>query len=193
MTPPSELPPAGIRRGAVVWLTGLPSAGKSTLAARLVELLRRWQVHAVALDGDVLRAGLCSDLGFSESDRRENVRRAGEIALLLAGAGTVAVGALISPFRSDRERIAATCKERGIPFAEVYVNAPLAVCERRDVKQRYRLARAGRLTAFTGIDSPYEPPLAPALELKTDLEPVEESARKLAMLALALAGGANFT
>lgn len=174
-------------RGAVIWLTGLSGAGKSTLSTALEpELLRNGILPAI-LDGDVLRAGLCRGLTFSEADRRENIRRAAEAALLMAESGAVVITALISPYRADREIAAERCRARGVPFAEVYVNAPLAECERRDPKQLYRRARAGEIPAFTGISSPYEPPTSPALEIRTDLEPVEASLRKLIALALELA------
>jgi bifunctional enzyme CysN/CysC len=174
-------------RGAVIWLTGLSGAGKSTLSTALEQRLFRAGILPVVLDGDVLRAGLCQDLGFSAEDRKENIRRAAESALLLAEAGTVVVTALISPFRADRQLVAERCKARGVPFAEIFVNAPLAECERRDPKQLYQRARAGQIPKFTGIDSPYEAPLTPALELRTDLETVEQSLDKLTTLALTLA------
>ncbi len=174
-------------RGAVIWLTGLSGAGKSTLSTGLEQRLFRAGVLPVILDGDVLRAGLCKGLGFSDADRKENIRRAAEAALLLADAGAVVVTALISPFREDRQHVADQCKAHGIPFAEVFVNAPLAECERRDPKKLYERARAGQIPKFTGIDSPYEAPLAPALELRTDLEPISASLEKLTQLALNLA------
>lgn len=174
-------------RGAVVWLTGRPAAGKSTLAAALEERLLRERIVAAIVDGDALRSGLSRDLGFSDADRRENVRRAAELALALAQAGVVAIVALISPFREDREAAAARARERGVRFAEVFVNAPLAVCEQRDPKGLYRKARAGQVRAFTGIDSPYEPPSRPELELRTDVMSVHDCSERLTRLALALA------
>lgn len=174
-------------RGAIIWLTGLSGAGKSTLAVGLEQNLLRARVLPVVIDGDVLRTGLSAGLGYSASDRKENIRRAGESALLLAETGAVVVTALISPFREDRDRIAARARERGVAFAEVFVNAPLAECERRDPKSLYRQARAGRLPSFTGIDSPYEAPLAPDLELHTDRETPAASIDKLTRLALNLA------
>ena len=174
-------------RGAIVWLTGLSASGKSTLAAGLEQNLARARVLSVILDGDVLRTGLGRDLGFSDADRKENIRRAAEAALLLAETGAVVVTALISPFREDRRQIADRCKARGVAFAEVFVNAPIAECERRDPKHLYQRARAGQIPSFTGIDSPYEAPLAPDLELRTDRESVGESLEKLTALALALA------
>ena len=174
-------------RGAVIWLTGLSSAGKSTLATALEQQLFRAGILPAIVDGDVLRAGLCKCLGFSDGERKENIRRAAEAALLLAEAGAVVVTALISPFRADRQLAAELCRARGVAFAEVFVNAPLAECERRDPRQLYARARAGEIPRFTGIDSPYEPPLAPALELRTDRESVEQSLDKLFALAMQLA------
>jgi bifunctional enzyme CysN/CysC len=173
--------------GAVLWLTGLSGSGKSTLSGALEQRLFRSGVLPVVLDGDVLRAGLCRGLGFSEADRKENIRRAAEAALLLAQTGVVVITALISPFRADRRMIAERCQTLGVPFAEVFVNAPLAECERRDPKQLYRRARAGEIPRFTGIDSPYEAPESPTLELRTDLESVDASLEKLTALALRLA------
>jgi bifunctional enzyme CysN/CysC len=175
-------------RSAIVWLTGLSGAGKTTLARGLEGELFRARVLPSVIDGDMLRAGLSRGLGFTVEDRLENMRRAAEAALLLAEGGCVAIVALISPFRVARAEISERARERGVPFAEVYVNAPLAECERRDPKSLYKRARAGELPAFTGIDSPYEAPLSPALELRTDLESVSESLAKLADLTLNLAG-----
>jgi bifunctional enzyme CysN/CysC len=174
-------------RGAVVWLTGFSGSGKSTLAAALERELFRSGVLPVVLDGDVLRTGLCRGLGFSVEDRKENIRRAAEAALLLANTGAVVITALISPFREDRNLAAELCRKNGVPFAEVFVNAPLAECERRDPKQLYRKARAGEIPAFTGIGSPYEPPLSPDLELRTDRESVEQSMERLSQFVLGLA------
>ena len=174
-------------RGAVVWMTGLSGSGKSTLARALETRLLRGGILSTVLDGDILRTGLSRNLGFSPDDRRENLRRASELAMHLADAGVVVVAALISPFRSDRAMVAEMARDRGMPFAEVYVNAPLAECERRDPKALYRKARAGEIPMFTGIDSPYEPPLAPDLELHTDRETVEASVDRIAELAQNLA------
>lgn len=176
-------------RGLVLWLTGLSGAGKSTLAAAAeAELLRKGMLPVV-LDGDILRAGLCSGLTYSEADRHENIRRAGEAAMLIAEAGAIVIAALISPFRADRELVRESCKRRGIDFAEVYVNAPLSECERRDPKLLYQKARAGEIASFTGISSPYEPPSAPDLEIHTDEEPVETSVGLLVSLAERIARG----
>ncbi len=174
-------------RGAVLWMTGLSGSGKTTLATALEARLLRSGVLAAILDGDMLRTGLSKNLGFTPEDRRENLRRATELALHLADAGVVVIAALISPFRADRAMVAEKARERGIPFAEVFVNAPLAECERRDPKQLYKKARAGEIPLFTGIDSPYEPPLAPDVEVHTDRESVEQSLQKIADLAISLA------
>jgi adenylyl-sulfate kinase len=146
-------------RGGVVYMTGLSGAGKSTIAELLEQRLRALDIRTCVLDGDVLRSGLSRDLGFSDADRVENVRRVTEVAHLMVNAGLVVITALISPFRA--ERLAA--KERFAPgeFMEVFIDAPLAVCEQRDPKGLYKRARRGEIRSFTGIDSSYEPPLQP--------------------------------
>ena len=174
-------------RGCIVWMTGLSGSGKSTLAQALEQRLLRSGLLSAVLDGDVLRTGLSRNLGFTPDDRSENLRRATELAIHLADAGVVVIAALISPYRVDRAMAAERAKEKGIPFAEVFVNAPLAECERRDPKELYKKARAGKIAQFTGIDAPYEAPLAPDLEIRTDREPVSESIEKLAQLTLGLA------
>ena len=154
-------------RGAVIWFTGLSGSGKSTLATGLEQLLHRKGLATFILDGDNLRHGLCANLGFSDEDRSENIRRAGEAAKLMAEAGLVVLCSLISPFRADRRRVRETCQRDGVLFAEVYVNAPISVCEARDPRGLYKKARAGEIKQFTGLSSPYEPPEAPELELRT--------------------------
>lgn len=152
--------------GLVVWFTGLSGSGKSSLAIKTeAELSARGRL-CYRLDGDVLRAGLCSDLSFSDKDRRENIRRAGEAAALLADAGLIVLCSFISPFAADRSRVRELVGLKR--FYEVFVDAPLAVCETRDPKGLYRLARRGEITSFTGIDSAYEQPVNPELHLKTD-------------------------
>jgi adenylylsulfate kinase len=157
----------------VVWFTGLSGAGKTTLAVAVERSLFDRGYRTFLIDGDLLRAGLCCDLGFGAADRHENIRRAGVVSGLMAGAGLICLTALISPFRADRLRVRgmlpADC------FLEVFVNAPLAVCESRDVKGLYRRARANEIPNFTGISSVYEPPEAPELEVRTDLLTVEAS------------------
>ncbi len=154
-------------RGGTLWFTGLPASGKSTISAALeLELVRRG-LPAYRLDGDNIRHGLNSNLGFSAEDRAENIRRIGEVAKLFADAGVIALTAFISPYRADRERSRALHQAAGLPFFEVHVDAPLAVCEARDPKGMYKKARAGQLKGFTGVDDPYEAPEKPELVLKT--------------------------
>ncbi len=164
-------------RGLVIWLTGLSGAGKTTIATELERKLFQERHHTYLLDGDILRRGLCSDLNFSAQSRTENIRRAGEVAALFADAGCIVIAAFISPLRADRERV-----RRVLPagrFIEVFVNAPLAVCEQRDVKGLYVKARAGEIKDFTGISAPYEPPLNPEIELPTDQLSAAESVGKV--------------
>jgi len=153
-------------RGATVWLTGLSASGKSTIAAALEERIAREGQPAYLLDGDNLRHGLCSDLGFAPDDRAENVRRVAEVARLFADAGTIAIASLISPYAAAREQARQIHAECGIEFLEVFVNTPLSECERRDPKGMYARAREGVITGFTGIDAPYEMPLRPDVELR---------------------------
>jgi adenylylsulfate kinase len=159
----------------IVWLTGLPCSGKTTLGLAIVERLRALGRKTEFLDGDVLRRALCKDLGFTPADREENIRRIGFIANLLARNGIVTVVSAVSPYRAARDEVRRQCGG----FLEVYVNAPLSVCEHRDVKGMYGKARRGELAAFTGVSDPYEPPLAAEVECHTDLESVAESADKV--------------
>ncbi|HEX8281303.1 MAG TPA: adenylyl-sulfate kinase, partial [Chthoniobacterales bacterium] len=162
-------------RGAVVWLTGLSGAGKSTIARALEAELFGRGMHTYVLDGDNIRHGLNSNLGFSPEDRVENIRRVGEVAKLLADAGTVAITAFISPYRLDRDRAREIAREGKAEFIEVFVDAPLAVCEERDPKNLYKKARAGEIKEFTGIDAPYEAPDAPEIHVRTDEQSVDDS------------------
>ncbi|MFL6529865.1 MAG: adenylyl-sulfate kinase [Chthoniobacterales bacterium] len=162
-------------RGAVVWLTGLSGAGKSTIARGLEAELFARGMHTYVLDGDNIRHGLNSNLGFSPDDRVENIRRVSEVAKLLADAGSVAITAFISPYRMDRERARAIALEATAEFIEVFVDAPLAVCEERDPKSLYKKARAGEIREFTGIDAPYELPENPEIHVRTDEQSVEQS------------------
>jgi adenylyl-sulfate kinase len=159
--------------GLVVWFTGLSGAGKTTLAMAVERRLFDAGHRTFLIDGDLLRAGLCSDLGFSAVHRQENVRRAAVVSGLMADAGLICLTALISPFRADRLRARRLFPTEG--FLEVFVNAPLAVCEKRDVKGLYRRARANEIPEFTGISSAYEPPESPDVEVRTDLLTVEAS------------------
>jgi adenylyl-sulfate kinase len=164
-------------RGAVIWLTGLPASGKSTLSMDLERRLFDEGVLVYTLDGDNMRRGLNSNLGFSPEDRQENIRRVGEVAALFADAGLVCITAFISPYRVGRARARAAAKPNG--FYEVYVKADLATCERRDPKGLYARAHRGDLVGMTGVDAPYEPPENPDLVVTTDVEPVEQSVRHL--------------
>ena len=163
--------------GLIVWFTGLSGAGKTTLSTALERKLFSANRLVYLLDGDILRTGLCRDLGYSAADRHENVRRAGEVARVLADAGFMVLAAFISPFRAERDAIRAALPAG--KFIEVFVNAPLATCETRDVKGLYKKARANQLPEFTGISSPYEPPLAPELDLRTDRDSIEACLDKL--------------
>jgi bifunctional enzyme CysN/CysC len=153
--------------GAVLWLTGLSGSGKSTLANAIERELTNRGIHCFELDGDNLRFGLNRDLGFDDEDRRENIRRAGEVARLFADSCTVVITSLISPFREDRARAREIAKEGKVPFFEIFVDAPLELCEQRDPKGLYAKARKGEIAKFTGISSPYEAPEVPDLVLKT--------------------------
>ena len=153
-------------RGCTVWLTGLSGSGKSTVAVEVEHKLVAAGRPAYLLDGDNLRHGLNSDLGFSAADRAENVRRVGEVARLFADAGIVAVVSLVSPYRADRDQVRAQHEAAGLRFVEVFVDTPLEVCEARDPKGMYAKARAGQITGFTGVDDPYEAPEEPELVLR---------------------------
>jgi bifunctional enzyme CysN/CysC len=166
------------QRGAVVWMTGLPSSGKSTIAHALEQRLIGSGQPAYVLDGDNLRHGLNGDLGFSDEDRAENVRRTAHVARLFADAGVVAIVSLVSPFAADRAQARSLVDAEGLPFREVWVSTPLEECEQRDPKGLYGKARRGELPGFTGIDGPYEPPELPDLEVGGDV-PVDEAVDRL--------------
>ncbi|MDQ6998227.1 MAG: adenylyl-sulfate kinase [Mariprofundus sp.] len=158
-------------RSAILWFTGLSGAGKSTLAHAVEEQLHTSGVRTFVFDGDNVRHGLCSDLGFSDVDRVENIRRIGEMSKLIIETGVVAMTAFISPFRADRDKVRALVNEGD--FIEVYCHASIDQCEERDVKGLYAKARAGEIKHFTGISSPYEAPEAPELIVETGSQPVE--------------------
>ena len=164
-------------RGAVLWFTGLPSSGKSTIAHDVEEKLHRMRCRTFVLDGDNVRHGLCGDLGFSDSEREENIRRIGEVSKLFVEAGVLVLTAFVSPFQRDRERA------RGLllhgDFLEIHCRCPVETCERRDPKGHYQLARQGKLKGFTGISAPYEEPASPELVLDTSVLSVEESVAKV--------------
>jgi bifunctional enzyme CysN/CysC len=161
--------------GITVWFTGLSSAGKSTLNRAVYELLWARGHRVESLDGDEVRRHLSRGLGFSKEDRNENIRRIGFVAEMLTRHGVIALVSAISPYREGRDEVRARISN----FLEVYVNAPLNVCEERDVKGLYRKARLGEISGFTGIDDPYEPPLSPEVECRTDRETIVESAQKI--------------
>jgi adenylylsulfate kinase len=163
------------QRGVTVWLTGLSGAGKTTITQALEEKLRNHDYPLEVLDGDIVRTNLTKGLGFSKEDRDENIRRIGFVSHLLTRNGVIVIVSAISPYRQMREEV----REKIGDFVEVFVNAPLAVCEGRDVKGLYKRARAGEIKSFTGIDDPYEPPLHPEVECRTDLETLEESVAKV--------------
>ena len=191
---PSELPRAERwaalgTAGATLWFTGLSGSGKSSVAVAVERRLLDAGRPAYLLDGDNLRHGLNGDLGFSAADRSENVRRVGEVARLFADAGVVALVPLISPYRADRDRARAAHAAAEVPFFEVFVNTPIEECERRDPKGLYAKARAGEITGFTGIDDPYEAPVAPELELTpADGDPAAQAAAVLALVGLSPGG-----
>lgn len=161
------------QKGCVVWLTGLSGSGKSTIAKELELKLVKGKSMAYVLDGDNIRHGLCSDLGFSDLDRSENIRRIGAASALFADAGVIAITAFISPFEKGRELAKESVGDDR--FFEIFLNVPLAVCEERDPKGLYKKARNGEIENFTGIDSPYENPTHPQLAVDTSTLSVEES------------------
>ncbi|KAJ1141789.1 hypothetical protein NDU88_008117 [Pleurodeles waltl] len=169
-------------RGCTVWLTGLSGAGKTTLGFALEEYLVTHAIPCYSLDGDNIRHGLNKNLGFSDSDREENIRRIAEVARLFAEAGLVCITSFISPFEKDRDNARRIHERAGLPFFEVFVDAPLDICESRDVKGLYKKARAGEIKGFTGIDADYEKPGAPELVLKTNIHSVSECIQQVVEL-----------
>lgn len=164
-------------QGCVVWFTGLSGSGKSTVSRRVEQMLLSRGVHAYGLDGDNIRHRLNSDLGFSPEDRRENIRRVGEVAALFADSCTITLTAFISPYRVDRAQVRALVPKGR--FVEVFVDTPLSVCESRDPKGLYQKARAGQIPQFTGISAPYEAPENPEIRLQTDGRTIDESAAEV--------------
>ena len=162
---------------ALLWFTGLSGSGKSTLAGALEAELMQRGIHTYLLDGDNVRHGLCSDLGFATADRQENLRRVGEVAKLMVDAGLVVLAAFVSPYQAERDAIRA--RFAAGEFVEVFVDTPLAECEQRDPKGLYKKARAGEIKHFTGIDDPYETPLQPEIHLINDELPIAEGVKRL--------------
>jgi len=163
------------QRGATLWFTGLSGAGKSTVAFLLEHLLTERGFKAYVLDGDNVRHGLNSNLGFSDNDREENIRRVGEVSKLFADAGLIVLSSFISPFQKDRQLVRAIHEKAGLAFMEIFVDTPLSVCEERDPKNLYAKARRGEIRDFTGISSPYDVPENPELSLQTQGEPLESA------------------
>ena len=174
--------------GSTLWITGLPAAGKTSLAHALERRLAECGRIAVLLDGDVLRAGLSSDLGTSPADRSEQARRTAHLAALISRAGVVAIVALVSPYAMDRRRARELHEQIGLDFHEVFLDTPLRVCEQRDPKGLYARARDGRLDGMTGVDAPYEPPLSPAVRVRGgETSPDEAACEILAATQIILA------
>jgi adenylylsulfate kinase len=162
----------------VLWFTGLSGSGKSTIANIVSHRLFKDGINEYVLDGDNIRLGLNRDLGFSEADRNENIRRIGEVAKLFADSGQIVCTAFISPYRKDRESVRSLFEEKG-EFIEVFIDCPLEECERRDPKQLYQKARTGEIKGFTGIDAPYEEPENPEITIRTDRLAPEAAAEKI--------------
>jgi len=163
------------QKGVTVWFTGLSGAGKTTISQQVQAKLREQGYKLEVLDGDIVRTNLTKGLGFSKEDRDENIRRIGFVSHLLTRNGVIVIVSAISPYREVREEVRAKIGD----FVEVFVNAPLNVCEDRDVKGLYKKARSGEIKMFTGISDPYEPPNNPEIECRTDLEELDESVNKV--------------
>ncbi len=164
-------------KGMVIWFTGLSGAGKSTLANALNEALHLKGISTYVLDGDNIRHGLCKDLGFSDNDREENIRRIGEVANLFMDAGIVAITAFVSPFKADRDKVRSIIGNND--FIEIYCAADLSVCEKRDTKGLYKKARLGEIKEFTGISSPYEIPINPEISINTGTIGLTDSVKQI--------------
>ena len=164
------------QKGAVLWFTGLSGSGKSTVASSLEKRLHDMGKLTYTLDGDNVRHGLNSDLGFSDEDRIENIRRIGEISKLFVDAGVITIATFVSPFREDRQKVRDLLEK---DFVEIYIDCPIEVCEKRDPKGIYKKARAGEIKHFTGIDSPYESPINPEIVVSTHLNTLDECVDKL--------------
>lgn len=164
------------QKGILLWFTGLSGSGKSTVASALEKKLHSLGKITYALDGDNVRHGLNSDLGFSDEDRVENIRRIGEVSKLFVDAGIITIATFVSPFRADRQKVRELLGE---DFVEIFIDCPLEVCESRDPKGIYKKARAGEIKHFTGIDSPYEGPINPEITVSTHLNTLEECVDKL--------------
>ena len=164
-------------QGATLWFTGLSGSGKSTIATALEKQLIERGKHAYRLDGDNLRHGLNSDLGFSPEDRSENIRRVGEVSVLMADSGCLVLSSFISPYQKDRDQIRELHTKHGLEFIEVFIDASVELCESRDPKGLYKKARAGEIESFTGISAPYEAPSEPELRIESGSCSVEQAAQ----------------
>lgn len=167
------------QNGLTLWFTGLSASGKSTIATALEQHLLHKGINSYRLDGDNIRFGLNKDLGFSEADRNENIRRISEVSKLFADAGVVTLTSFISPYRSERDRARVLHDEAKLPFIEVYVDVALEVAEQRDPKGLYKKARAGQIPEFTGISAPYEAPLKPELHIRSDQKSIEQCVEEI--------------
>ena len=168
------------QKGCTIWLTGLPSSGKSTIAFSLEHALVQQGRLAYVLDGDNIRHGLNKNLGFSAADRTENIRRIGEVAKLFADAGVITLTSFVSPYRADRDIVRQLHDAGKLTFIEVYIDTPVEECEKRDPKGLYKKARAGEIPNFTGVSDPYEAPLKPEVTLKTAAAKLEDCVAQLA-------------
>ena len=168
------------QKGCTIWLTGLPSSGKSTLGFSLEHLLMEQGRLAYVLDGDNIRHGLNKNLGFSAEDRAENIRRIGEVAKLFADSGMMTITSFVSPYRADRDLVRKLHEDAGLSFIEVFIDTPVEKCEERDPKGLYKKARAGEIPNFTGVSDPYEAPEKPEVVLKTADATLEECVATLA-------------
>ncbi|WP_371017804.1 adenylyl-sulfate kinase [Pseudalkalibacillus sp. JSM 102089] len=166
-----------LHKGAVLWFTGLSGSGKSTISVELENALHAAGVHTYRLDGDNVRHGLNADLGFSDADRIENMRRIGEVSRLFVDAGIMTLAAFISPFQQERDKIRGLFNEK--EFIEIYVKASVETCENRDPKGLYAKARKGEIRQFTGIDAPYEAPVSPEFTIDTEKETIEEAVQSI--------------
>lgn len=174
----SDIEQKNQHKSAILWFTGLSGSGKSTLANGVHKQLFSRKVNSYVLDGDNIRHGLCKDLGFTDEDRVENIRRIGEVSSLFLDAGVVVLTAFVSPFRSDRDQARSLTKKDG-EFIEIYCGADLQICEERDTKGLYKKARAGIIPNFTGISSAYEPPERPELSIDTGSKSIEDCVREV--------------
>ncbi|CAN6622386.1 adenylyl-sulfate kinase [Trichomonascus vanleenenianus] len=167
------------QKGATLWFTGLSASGKSTIATALEQFLLQQKINSYRLDGDNIRFGLNKDLGFSEQDRNENIRRISEVAKLFADSTTIALTSFISPYRADRDQARELHEKANLPFVEVFVDVPVEVAEQRDPKGLYKKARAGEIKEFTGISAPYEAPANPEIHIHSATTSIEDAVRQI--------------